>query len=324
MGAKSSKGKVKWSEKEDSVFADAAVSFEEMSLERSTAYYRKQNLIGLPEEIVALIAVHVSRKDIKSMRTVALVCKTWRRISYKENVWRAIAQDRGIEIVEGDKVSVRVQVLNVLSLMVKDDFIWLPQWAQKDLLDQPYIVYDGNEVFKLCLLSCYSDFGMGKTSLAFRFVSRDFFSQSNYVSDGGGDNRVFRKELNSDASVTILDTTQDEWFDMRDIRQQEAFFFCDTFDSAKGVTNLEHMLKDLSRWFSLEARDTPCMAVVRCKSDEQKPFYGLREVMQLCAQYQMPLYCCSAKEGINTDRVFKDMCLFMKKRHPKHIPRRYD
>jgi len=63
--------------------------FDVEDLERSTAQDRAHNSHGLPMDVLALIASHLSLPDVGR---VARTCKTWRRMSLQPSVWLHFAK----------------------------------------------------------------------------------------------------------------------------------------------------------------------------------------------------------------------------------------
>jgi hypothetical protein len=57
--------------------------FEVADLERSTAGDRQHNSLGMPDDVIALIATYL---DMRDLGRVARVCKTWRRVALKDVV----------------------------------------------------------------------------------------------------------------------------------------------------------------------------------------------------------------------------------------------
>ena len=109
--------------------ADDGTEVEEVhvaDLERSTAVDRQRNTLGLPDDVLRIIA---SKLDLKSLGRAARTCRTWRRIVYSDLVWRNIAEHEiGAEQIV-PKEPMRTQVLKTLSTM-KDEFVYLPNSLQ--------------------------------------------------------------------------------------------------------------------------------------------------------------------------------------------------
>ncbi len=106
MGAKhSKKGGVShsWHNKGEPFLAAEAFDVDELSssafrvsdLEQSRAGDRIHNSLGLPDDVIALIATYI---DVRDLGRVAQVCKTWRRVSLSSAVWRYFAQDLGLPL----------------------------------------------------------------------------------------------------------------------------------------------------------------------------------------------------------------------------------
>ena len=135
MGAKHSKKKeieVIWSLNEDSfeiedegledLFLFAFVSsslLKAIDLERSVAVDRQRNSLGLPDDVLGLIA---SLCDAEDLGRIALVCKTWRRIALRDSVWIVHLQRRGLKW-DGKNGSARKMFLEAV---LPQGFVFIP------------------------------------------------------------------------------------------------------------------------------------------------------------------------------------------------------
>lgn len=309
MGAKQGKeSKVKWSLKEIDVADESFEPYSEVSLERSTAQDRKQNLIGLPEDVVAMIAVYVAREDFQSMGIVARVCKTWRRISYKDNVWRAIARDRGIDLPAFTRLSVLEEVLFDGS----ENFKFLPRWVQFALtLPLP----DTRKRRKPMMFRIFVSSGnpnhtnVGKSSLTYRFIKNVFYEETDpTVEDdyykGFGDGKI----------VKILDAAfYDDYYILEPqyVRCVDVIIIADVFANPTGFDALMYMWNLIRRERDLRENDPmPPVVVVRTKVDLKLPFVRKTEVMQFCRNNKVPFFNSSAKTGANVEKIFTT-CIHM-------------
>lgn len=284
--------------------------FQEVSLERSTFQDKQQNLLGLPEDVFALIAVYLARDDLNNMITVAQVCKTWRRIAYKDFVWRSIARDKEINLDDDGKgSSVRVQVLNQVSVNIASDFIYLPQWMM-DVLSDPKIptkmTKKGRHHEYYIALYNYRDHAyrhLGTSCLAASFNYGHFEDPNIHDS--------YRRQMDDYNVIEVFDThNQERLYRLSSLPYADAVIVCDVFDTAGAADDICSTIEDIVKQKKITSSATlPPIFVARTKSDLKLPFVERNKVMHVCRKYQLPFYCCSALEMINVKVMFHHMFL---------------
>ena len=123
MGAKASKKERRWQVEETHISFVCADEFrdEAAELERSTKTAKARNTLA-PDDVFVLILRHLSVEDLAA---VALVCRTWRRVSLRDAVWRPRARAMALELVDG--ASVRSQVVSALNMRCPPDLVWPPE-----------------------------------------------------------------------------------------------------------------------------------------------------------------------------------------------------
>lgn len=97
-----------------------------VDLERSTAIDRQRNSLGLPDDVLGLIA---SFCDAEDMGRIALVCKTWRRIALRDSVWIVHLQRRGLKW-DGKNGSARKMFLEAV---LRPGFVFIPPAVRASL-----------------------------------------------------------------------------------------------------------------------------------------------------------------------------------------------
>lgn len=317
--------KVKWSLNETKVNNDS-FRMDVVSLERSTTEDRKKNLVGLPEDIIAMVAVYVARQDITDMGVVAQVCKTWRRISYSPNVWKAIARERKIELKEDSEESFRVQVLSDVQTS-KQKYFWLPHRAlRQSLIASPSTTHKVSHTleFSVFLMSRNDQTGRaGKTSLATRFTQhyfRSLFDPEIVVTKA--------QEVAPNIKVAVSDPDSLEFGHLYEgkVRQCDCLVYCDTFEQEN---SLEHLMKFRKRFILVKDVDDvtheddgmPLFVVARTMSDLKNDFVQKRGVLDFCQHYKLPFYSCSAKTGLNVNKMFHDIGKILAARIKQNLPK---
>lgn len=268
----------------------------------------EDNSCGLPEDVLAMIAVIVAREDMSDMAAFAQVCKTWRRVSYKDSVWRTLAIDLDIKVRENE--SLRAQVLSSWYMGMDENFAFLPSWCRMALKKD--FLFDVSDKVRVCVVNGQPQFcsggGVGKTSMIIRFVN-DFFAGETYFETLGEES--YDVLIGGMAHLSIMDTSGKDINNILldgPIRECDAIIVCDTFDDLHCVEHISMMYERIVQ----NKNDIVPVAVmiVRTKADVGMPFVARAQVMSFCKQYQLPFYSCSAKTGTNIRRLFYDMYLF--------------
>ena len=175
MGGKHSKSK---KTQKESVWAFddedfGLFNFEVEDLERSTAQNHNINSLGLPDDVLAMIASYCSIDDLGR---IARVCKTWRRVSYQDAVWFVFLKRMGLEREEGK--SLRSVVLSSYVSAVKEDFVFLPKIIENNAPRK----YLPNEVRVVVCSEHGKNDAVGKTCLVTQFLHKAFLEECKLLS----------------------------------------------------------------------------------------------------------------------------------------------
>ena len=101
--------------------------YEVADLSRSNAADKAVNSLGLPDDVLALIASYCSVNDLGRM---AKVCKTWRRVSYSDVIWRPLAQKHEPNF-EANGMNAREAALMHFGEKMERDFTYFPFEPEK-------------------------------------------------------------------------------------------------------------------------------------------------------------------------------------------------
>ena len=162
-GSKSSPVSVWSNENEDFGILE---EFDCFDLERSTAQNHNINSLGLPDDVLAMIASYCSIEDLGK---IARVCKTWRRVSYKDSVWHGCSKEMGLEKTDGQS-SVRAMVLEA-HICLKKDFQYHPSKIKLARLPTRQGYW---EVKIIVISTAKGKHAIGKSCLVVKFVAGVF------------------------------------------------------------------------------------------------------------------------------------------------------
>ena len=142
--------------------------YEVADLSRSNAADKAVNSLGLPDDVLALIASYCSVNDLGRM---AKVCKTWRRVSYSDVIWRPVALKHEPNY-EANGMKAREAALMHFGEKMERDFTYFPFEPEK-LLKQDKLG-GAEEVFMY--VGSDRD-GVGKSSFLIRYVCSHFVDE---------------------------------------------------------------------------------------------------------------------------------------------------
>lgn len=272
---------------------DISSRTEQASLERSTGEFRAHNLV-FPEELITLIALRLARVDLNSLGAVAQVCKTWRRISYKDCVWRAIAFDRSLSIEQNDASNIRQRVVSVV-LCAKKDFMMIPTALEP--LDAESVV---------SLLKARKKAGLRPLIIAMVGL----FPETRGVSAGGSSlvttffSRCCSFPLDVLSLFEVVESYTSSALTAATIVDSDGVVVCDGFVQRESPRVLEQLVRDIDR------------PVVVVRSASELPAAEgdtLEQLLDVCKRNRFPLISSSARDVINCDKVFlcilKMLCL---------------
>jgi hypothetical protein len=272
---------------------------------RSSPDVRRRNTFGVPEDVIGVIAVHVSRNDIRGLGMMARTCKTWRRIlSAKEFVWRTIASDRGMRIYSG--TSVRMQVLFGIGVVLQKSFRFMP-FEQYEQFPNDKNRRRGHEHVRIGFMALgpYEAGRVGLSSLLVRHTKNEFSEAYNPQLDGWCRRTSLRDSTGESVWLEVLDISgpccEDPMLMGEIIRYSNVVVLCDPFEKADCLLQLRETMQ---RIVSLKENENNFpVVIVRTKSDLQFPFPAKTEVLKFCQERKLPFLNASAKECINVKEV---------------------
>lgn len=312
MGQKGSKKK----EKYEGIFNLLAHETKEQEVEeeegkrtfdltRSTQTDREHNSLGLPEDVLVLIVSHLSLEDLAS---ASKTCKTWRRILYKDVVWRSVALKHDVELQEGQH-HVRQQVVEHFSKVMSKDFQMVPFEESKLYNMMMTRKKRSNDDLLILVVSSSNPSGQGKSSLVSQWAHdptiADAASISVALSSLADQHDV---EVSSSSIVVHV-----QRYTFLDLVRCDATLVCsraccivvvDTFTGTGRVKELKRSVETVIRLATADQSDIP-MLVVRTKSDLEEPFEDKKKMLQWCKKNKYPFISTSAKCNINVERAFK-------------------
>ncbi len=294
-------------------FPDSESFFDVAELERSTAADRVVNSLGLPDDIIALIATHL---DVRDVGRVAQVCKTWRRASLKEAVWRHFAKQLDLKLEAPG--SWRTSVVRAVDNWLPADFCLAPPSARTLEHDE------GAATVKIALVSALSEnyVPVGKTSLAIRFIQNlevveyDPTIEDSYM-------RIFEVDKRR-VTLDVLDTAgQEEYSAMREmwIRDRQVFVICSTFEHPGTMKQIDDLHSLIQRW---RDRDNVPIILVRTKADLGLPFAEKATVLQWARKNGARLVSTSSRNCINVEEPFKMAARMWLSLQPRRVAIRRD
>lgn len=312
MGQKQAKGfgESIWSADEGDVMDYGCAS----NLTRSTQQDRAQNALGLPDDVLCHIASLLSVEDIAC---AARTCKTWRRIVYKDVVWRSVAaRSRHIQLSE-DGGDVRLQVIQQWETYVEDGFSMIP-FTVTNLSWVAPVAAAGNDYCDVCIVVVSPSFdpdplGHGKTSLLSVFMAGHSLLFKQNAQLPRSECETFRKGVHMhhiglshvNKSVQMYQVDMIEVASCRSImdpmfkctfEKTDVIMIVDTFHRPGRHTALNHLVEhELAQAFG--RKDVP-VVVVRSKADLRQPFYDKLAVLKWCRQRKYPFLSVSAKDEV--------------------------
>ncbi len=276
-------------------FTFAEESFDLVDLERSLAVDRIHNSLGLPDDVIALIATYI---DIRDLGHVAQVCKTWRRVTLKEEVWRYFAHRMGLKLKPFDNC--RAAVARAVADTLRPDFCYAPALAQC-LEEKVGVARVRVGVFGPCVPS--RTVGVGKTALVVRFIQNHMIEEYEPTLEDS-----YARSMTVDKRAVIMDVLDtaghEEYAALRDqwMRDSQAFLLCSPFEAPGSIKVLAAMYEQILKVKDVEA--VP-VVLVRTKADLQLPFADKTMVMQWIERFGAGLVSTSSKTGVNVDEAFK-------------------
>lgn len=297
-----------WAQKDHKRTEDLAV----VDLTRSTQADREQNSLGLPDDVVAYIAEYLEIEDIA---TAASVCKTWRRILYKDVVWRSAAKRYGIELCEGSDV--RTQVVMKYGCRVGPESTMIPFDESKLANTKPKMIpsYTADVFMHIVTPSlgvCLSQKKEGQGKRIFLAT----YTRNSY--EGGYDPAMFKvakwklnafdlgllgtKSVTVNAHVlSLIDMDCMKRFFQPKHEVTHVVIVMDTFNRPGRFDALKYFV-DVELEEAYRRADIP-LVIVRSKSDLDNFFYEKNAVMQWCRQRNYPLINVSSKKNLNVARA---------------------
>ena len=315
MGAKQSRTgqshATAWATEEETT-EDGALFDVVVSLERSTLSDKARNTLGLPDDVIALIATYLNVRDLGR---VARVCKTWRRISLKEAVWWDFAVRLRLEPKPGDNCRAMV----VLTVVCQDPgFVRAPKTLQ-----QVRGHCDGEEV-RITVVSPdlpENQNAVGKSALVIRRIQNKFVEDYDPTIED-----TYRQQVTVDGQLAMLDITdtagQSEFAAMRYMwyRDCAALLICSLFDRRGTIDAVEAMYDACCR---VKGAKVP-VVLVRTKTDLKLPFAEPGRVMAWCDKVGAGFVNTSSKTGQNEMEPFLMAVRLVLGPRPKPKVRRTD
>jgi small GTP-binding protein len=313
MGAKQSKktgaAKFVWDDPGPSRVEDF---LEVHDLGRSTKDNHTHNSLGLPDDVIGLIATYL---DVRDLGRVAQVCKTWRRVSLKDAVWRAMARRLQLQPKPGDDCRAMVIPLVVAPA---------PTFLRAPPSMRPLGPHSEGREVKIVVMSPDlkpEQNAVGKSALVVRRIQNVFIQEYDPTIEDS-----FRQQLLIDQQQVMLDILdvagQTEFAALRDqwLRGCDALVVCSLFSQAGTVEAVEALYDACCRMH--EGEKVP-LVLVRTKSDLALPFAEASRVLKWAEAHGAAFVNTSALTGINErEPFFIAARLVLGKQRPN--VRRYD
>jgi small GTP-binding protein len=278
----------------------------------STNYNHNHNSLGLPDDVIGAIATFL---DVRDLGRVAQVCKTWRRVSLKDAVWRAMARRLQLQPKPGDDC--RAMVIPVV-VAPAPTFMRAPP-SMRPL--GPHC--EGGEV-KIVVMSPVvkpEQNAVGKSALVVRRIQNVFIQEYDPTIED-----TFRQQVRIDGQQVMLDILDaaghTEYAVLRDqwLRGCDALVVCSLFSQPGTVEGVEALYDACCRMH--EGERIP-LVLVRTKSDLGLPFAEASRVLKWAETHGAAFVNTSALTGTNEQEPFFIAArLVLGKQKPK-VPR-YD
>ncbi len=298
MGAKQSTigAKHAWPGKKDDTY-DVAV------LERSTDADRAQNSLGLPDDLLALIATFLSVRD---MPRVALVCKTWRRVALKEAVWRVFGLRMGVEPREDS--TWRIVVVRAVSDVLAADFCLPPPTATVPVARKDRVSVSIGLLSPTIPNSNSCPFGAGAelfcagtSSLMMRFVFNGELEEDPMF------DHTQTKVVHIDGCVVEVEVRDTSGRELGTrvrndcIRDCDGFLLCSTFGEPDTMRRLAALYEQVKE--AKELHSVP-VVVVRTMADLGLAFHDRMYAMRWIKEHGAGLISTSSLTGLNVKEAF--------------------
>jgi hypothetical protein len=281
--------------------------FAVVSLERSTSANRMRNTLGLPDDVIGLIATYL---EVGDLGRVARVCKTWRRISFKDSVWRHFARRMHMDPGPDDDLrsAVVFSVLVSRSSFMRAPLEMQPAW-------QSYLTSRGRGTLAtvtVCVTDTFdpnSFVRAGKSAIAARQSHNVFASEHSTTVTGSYQQAV--QFDHRDLLLGVLDHRGGEdHFDWRRkcYREADAFLICGLFDrsgAVQAVDQIYRMIVDEKQdHYSLRRTTRAPVILVRTQSDLNLPCPEAAKLLKWAEEHGSGFVSTSSKTGENVQEAF--------------------
>jgi hypothetical protein len=303
MGNKLGKGRSKW-QNEEEVWAPVAsfteakeieVDIDVVDLERSRLEDRQQNSMGLPLDVICLILGQVSVYDFRS---IALSCKTWRRILLQnDSIWRhpnILGQMEGLKVDLGKPV--RPQMLVFLEQSLAADFVYLPSYLSGDA---PAFLGPGKlvEAINISMVGfgrAREHRSVGKECILTRLTA-DVFIEEYDPAYHDTVRKMYKGRLLDMANIQLWSVGMSEPV----VQNCDFHLLCSTFESSC-LEDLSDQAKLMWKKYNSKGK----ILVIRTQADRNLPFKNKLKVLEFCRVNELPFISCSAKTPSNIFKIF--------------------
>jgi small GTP-binding protein len=258
--------------------------------------------LGLPIDVFCLVCTLLEVRDIGR---VAQVCKTWRKASLRDSVWRHFGAFLQIDCGR----SPRSDVLRYCYEPFAHNSVFLPLSTAKV---QFKLGEDVRVVAMSPIFVSNNAAPQGKSSLVIRFVQGHFVEMYDATIEDS-----YRKLVDVDGCQVhfeILDTSgQEEFSGLRGewMRGGQAFLICHTFDSPGVIGAVDQLREQI---IQAKGKDKAAIVLVRTMSDGKEVVESFK-IRQWCRLHSIPFISTSAKSDVNIQESFLVVARMLEKNY---------